>query len=154
MTRWSDDKNSLWLNRFLRLFAVLALTIPSGIGLATAQENTSPWEAPEDAKKVENPVKVTPSGLKQAAQLYQENCVPCHGKTGAGDGPAASSLTPKPQNFTDAKVMSKTTDGELFWKMSTGRGPMPAWKDQLSETQRWQLVNYLRTLAGKTAAAK
>lgn len=80
--------------------------------------------------------------------------MPCHGKTGAGDGPAGSALTPKPANFTDTNLMSKATDGELFWKMSNGRGPMPAWKDQLSETQRWQLVNYLRTLSGKASPTK
>lgn len=133
---------------------VLFLVILLGQRMANAQGDVTPWEAPEDAKKIENPVKVTPNGLKQAAQIFQENCVPCHGKTGVGDGPAASSLTPKPANFTDAKLMSKATDGELFWKMSNGRGPMPAWKDQLSDTQRWQLVNYLRTLAPKGAAAK
>jgi mono/diheme cytochrome c family protein len=134
---------------------VLPLIILLAPRMTKAQGNaTTPWEAPEDATKVENPVKATPNGLKQAAQMYQENCVPCHGKTGAGDGPAATSLTPKPANFTDAKLMSKATDGELFWKMSNGRGPMPAWKDQLSDTQRWQLVNYLRTLAGKSTAAK
>ena len=154
MVRWNEGKNLLRLKHALRLFAVLVLAVPSGIGVAAAQEKTTPWEAPEDAKKVENPVKVTPNGLKQAAQLFQANCAPCHGKAGAGDGPAGSSLTPKPVNFTDAKLMSKATDGELFWKMGTGRGPMPAWNDQLSETQRWQLVNYLRTLTGKTAAAK
>ena len=133
------------------VFAALLL-IPLVTGVTRAQG--TPWEVPEDAKKVENPVKVTPNGLKQASQAFQTNCVPCHGKTGAGDGPAASSLTPKPANFTDEKVMSQATDGELFWKMSTGRGPMPSWKDQLSDTQRWQIVNYLRTLAGKTPAAK
>lgn len=115
---------------------------------------SSDWEAPDDAKKIENPVKPTPKDLKQSAQTFQANCVPCHGKGGAGDGAAAASLNPKPANFTDAKLMNQATDGELFWKMSTGRGPMPSWKDQLSDTQRWQMVNYLRTLATKAPAAK
>lgn len=135
--------------------AVVVLLLSLSLsGIAKAQADGSVWEAPDDAKKVENPVKPTPKDLKQAAQTFQENCVPCHGKTGAGDGPAGSSLTPKPANFTDTKLMSKATDGELFWKMSTGRGPMPSWKDQLSDTQRWQLVNYLRTLAAKSSAGK
>ncbi|HVB57268.1 MAG TPA: cytochrome c [Candidatus Acidoferrales bacterium] len=72
---------------------------------------------------------------------------------GAGDGPTASLLTPKPADFKDVKLMGKMTDGELFWKMSTGRGAMPSWA-QLSETQRWQLVNYLRTLSEKGAPKK
>ena len=37
------------------------------------------------------------------------------------------------------------TDGELFWKITNGRGAMPAWR-QLPETERWQIVNYIRTL--------
>jgi mono/diheme cytochrome c family protein len=43
-------------------------------------------------------------------------------------------------------MMQKATDGELFWKMTTGRAPMPSWQDKLTETQRWELVNYLRKL--------
>jgi mono/diheme cytochrome c family protein len=55
--------------------------------------------------------------------------------------------------------MGSETDGALFWKMSEGRGVMPAWKDILSETERWQLVNYLRKLykdanSGDAAGAK
>lgn len=147
------SKGSIWQFGMGAGIALLLAVLP-GARLARAQASTSAWEAPEDAKKTENPVKPTPNGLKQAGQLFQENCVPCHGKTGAGDGPAGSALTPKPANFTDTNLMSKATDGELFWKMSNGRGPMPAWKDQLSETQRWQLVNYLRTLSGKASGAK
>ena len=59
---------------------------------------------------------------------------------------AAGSLPQKPANFTDAKMMQKATDGELFWKMTTCRAPMPSWQDKLTETQRWELVNYLRKL--------
>jgi mono/diheme cytochrome c family protein len=48
--------------------------------------------------------------------------------------------------------MNQATDGELFWKMTTGRSPMPPWS-QLSDTQRWQLVNYIRSLAKKAPVA-
>lgn len=146
------SRGSKWSRDAVAFVAFFLISL--GANVAKAQETASPWEAPEDARKVENPVKPTPSGLKQAAQAFQTNCVPCHGKAGAGDGPAASSVTPKPANFTDPKMMGQATDGELFWKMSTGRGPMPSWKDQLSDTQRWQMVNYLRALAAKTPAAK
>ena len=44
-------------------------------------------------------------------------------------------------------MMHEMTDGELYWEMSEGRSPMPAWKDQMTETERWQMVNYLRTFA-------
>ena len=53
----------------------------------------------------------------------------------------------KPANFTDSHMMSEMTDGELFWKLSEGRRPMPSFKKRLTEEQRWQLVNFVRTFA-------
>ena len=49
--------------------------------------------------------------------------------------------------------MSEQTDGELFWKITQGRTPMPAYRGTLSQKQRWAMVNYLRTLADQTAPA-
>jgi mono/diheme cytochrome c family protein len=147
MTRRSDSTSSLWLKRSVGFLFALMLLVLVGINGAAVSEISHPWQAPEAARAVKNPVKVTPEGLKAAAKLFQQDCVICHGKAGAGNGPAAKSLPREPANFTDAKMMRKATDGELFWKMSTGRAPMPSWQGQLSETQRWQLVNYLRTLS-------
>jgi mono/diheme cytochrome c family protein len=61
----------------------------------------------------------------------------CHGLIGRGDGPIAAYYTPKPANFTDSKLIDPETDGSLFWKITTGRDPMPAWGPQLSEAHRW-----------------
>ena len=68
----------------------------------------------------------------------------CHGASGRGDGVASAALQPKPLDWSSPVVQSDT-DGELFWKITNGRGAMPAWK-QLPETERWQIVNYIRTL--------
>ena len=43
--------------------------------------------------------------------------------------------------------MDAMTDGEIFWKISTGNRPMPSYKGQLSESDRWELVSFLRTFA-------
>ena len=98
------------------------------------------WTAPPDAKNAKNTVK----GVGNAKKTAETNCQSCHGPSGKGDGPAAAALTPKPADWTSARVQ-KETDGELFWKISNGRGPMPPWK-HLPEKDRWELVNYLRTL--------
>jgi hypothetical protein len=58
-----------------------------------------------------------------------------------------AALSPKPANWTSDKI-KKETDGELFWKVSNGRGPMPPWK-HLPEKERWQIVNYIRELQKK-----
>jgi mono/diheme cytochrome c family protein len=134
--------------------AVLVLAgLFGAVVAATAQDDNSPWVAPDDAKKVQNPIKPTPEALASAAHVFKLNCAGCHGMKGDGNGAAAEGLERKPANFTDVKKMSETTDGELFWKMSTGRPPMPTWQQTLSDTQRWELVNYLRTFAAKAAAA-
>jgi mono/diheme cytochrome c family protein len=149
-TRMAGSKDRTFSQRHTRtskFFAVLIWLVVVGNCGAASQKIKPSWQAPEDAKKVRNPFKVTPEGLRTAAQLYQQNCMICHGKTGEGNGPGAKALPQKPANFTDAKLMSKASDGELFWKIGTGRAPMPTWQVQLTDTQRWELVNYIRTFA-------
>jgi mono/diheme cytochrome c family protein len=141
--------SSVWRRSVVRIFQALPLMILVGSAISVAQGKKSavpPWNAPEAAKKVANPIKPSPEGLKIGARLFKENCSACHGATGAGNGPLAKALDDKPTNFTNAKAMKTVTDGELFWKMTNGRLPMPSWA-QLSDKQRWELVDYLRTLA-------
>jgi mono/diheme cytochrome c family protein len=131
---------------------VLVLLASSAfVARIAAADDEKPWVAPEAARQVKNPVPVNPESLAAGAQLFHENCAPCHGDTGKGDGDTGKIIKKKPANFTDAKLMSEETDGSLFWKMSEGRGPMPSWKDELSDKERWQLVIYIRKL-GKDAA--
>lgn len=137
--------NSLWLARALGICTIFTLLAFAG-GRAAADE-PPPWVTPADAAKVKNPVPATPENLAAGEKTYRDNCMLCHGEKGMGDGPGAKVLKVKPANFTDAKMMSAETDGALFWKITTGRGPMVSWKEDLSEKERWQLVSYLRKLS-------
>lgn len=124
------------------------------IGRAAAQQTEpAPWVAPDDAKKVKNPVASNAESLAAGEQLFTDNCVLCHGEKGLGDGPGAKTIKVKPANFADPKLQASETDGSLFWKMTNGRGPMPSWRDTLSDQERWQLVVYIRKL-GKDGAKK
>jgi mono/diheme cytochrome c family protein len=147
-----DKGVSMWLARALGACLAMGMCV-CVIGRAAAQDTPAPWVAPDDAKKVKNPVPATKESLAAAEQLFTDNCVLCHGEKGIGDGPGAKTIKVKPANFTDPKVQASETDGSLFWKMTNGRGPMPSWKDTLSDQERWQLVNYIRKL-GKDAAKK
>jgi mono/diheme cytochrome c family protein len=121
--------------------AAVILLVSAGAAVVSAQ---GPWVAPADAKAMKNPVK----GVGNAKKTVETNCVSCHGPGGKGDGPAAAALPPpKPANWT-SEVVQKQSDGEIFWKISNGRGAMPPWK-HLPETERWEIVNYIRTLKGK-----
>lgn len=129
--------------------AALALLVSAAVRLQAQEKPYVPWVAPAEAKAVKNPLKKSPDVLKAGAETFRENCEVCHGPKGEGNGPTAKTLTIKPANFTDPKLMAQETDGSLFWKMSKGRGAMPSWEDQLSDTERWQLVVYIRSLAAK-----
>ena len=121
--------------------AAIMLVVAAGAAVVSAQ---GPWNAPADAKAAKNPVK----GVGNAKKAVETNCVSCHGPSGKGDGPAAAALpAPKPANWT-ADAVQKQSDGELFWKISNGRGAMPPWK-HLPDNERWEIVNYIRTLKGK-----
>lgn len=140
MKKWAKFPGVLFLPA-----AVLSLAAWAG------GQGKNKWPVPEAAKKVKNPVPVTEEGLTAARDLFLENCAQCHGEKGKGDGPQAAMYSVKPADFTNAQAMGKMTDGEIFYKMSEGRGPMPPFKTFLSEENRWQLVNFVRTFAPKTS---
>lgn len=81
-----------------------------------------------------------------AKTLFAQRCAACHGQAGAGDGPAASALTPRPTNFADTVFQAARTDQQLTAVITEGKLPMPAFRDQLSATQIKALVDYIRQL--------
>lgn len=118
-------------------------TVVFTLALVTVGWAQGKWEAPPEVKKLKNPVAKSDKVLAQAKKLFETNCVTCHGPKGLGDGVAAAGLPVKPANWTSPATQAMT-DGEIFWKISNGRGPMPPWK-HLPENDRWTLVNFIRT---------
>ena len=98
----------------------------------------------EPGRTLANPVLRTEQSVERGAALFARNCVSCHGEQGAGDGPLADTLPAPPANFTVHVPFHP--DGVLFAWISDGiRGTgMPAWSPQLSDQERWDLVNFLR----------
>ncbi len=91
------------------------------------------------------------SSIADGAGLFAANCAVCHGPRAAGDGPAAASLQPRPPDLR-AHHVALHTAGDLFWWITHGRPPMPAFGDRLDADARWHLVNYLRALAAGDAS--
>ena len=110
-------------------------------------------EVPEEYANLTNPLAGDAEATKAGKVIFEASCATCHGPEGHGDGPAAAELEPKPANLADAAMMGELNDAYLFWRVSEGgaiapfNSAMPPWKETLSETERWQVVNYLRTFA-------
>jgi mono/diheme cytochrome c family protein len=117
-------------------------------GNSGAQELRSEkrWDAPAAEAQKKNPVAANESSLGAGQKIYLKRCASCHGKTGNGDGPDAVDLGIHPAKFADPR-MREESDGALFWKITTGKKPMPSYASRLSPADRWNVINYLRTLA-------
>ena len=104
------------------------------------------WVAPESAKDLKNPQEANKKSVRAGAKLFKARCQVCHGPKGEGNGPGSKGLDRPPANLSSALVQDQV-DGEIYWKISTGRGPMIKWGPILKKKDRWNLVNYIRTLA-------
>jgi mono/diheme cytochrome c family protein len=129
------------------------ISLQTAFGLVFAVATTlvlaesTDWRAPPSAANRPNPVPVNANTIALGQKLYIGNCFTCHGSSGKGDGPGAAALEKRPADLGARIKATGEADGELFWKISEGRSPMITWKTTLSETQRWELVNYIRTFA-------
>ena len=108
------------------------------------------WQAPADAANLSNPMKGRPDTVKLGREFYMQKCSDCHGKEGKGNGWMGQNLKRDgkpllPTNLA-SKMVQANTDGELFWKITNGRSPMPAHRVRFDEEQRWHIVSFLRTL--------
>ena len=109
-----------------------------------------------EAAKLKNPVPADAASLEAGKKLYVEQCAGCHGDTGKGDGPmAAYTGDPQPSDLSDAEWSHGSTDGEIYTIIRDGIDgtAMKDFAKDLKETEIWQVVNYVKTLAPKPAQA-
>jgi len=121
---------------------------PAAAGPASPH-NYNITQADKDRK---NPVRFTDLSVERGKKLYTSHCEMCHGEKGDGKGDLAKDMNIQPADFTKPELLSKRTDGELFAIIGSGSDTMPGEKDRMPDKQRWQIVNYLRLLEGKTPA--
>ena len=102
------------------------------------------WKAPTIAAQKTNPVPINKSSTQRGAKIYRGQCAACHGAKAAGDGEMADSFDPKPANLV--MRLRNHSEGDFFWKISNGRGPMPGFEDKLTEKQIWDVINFIKSL--------
>ncbi len=110
------------------------------------------------ARKMTNPVAADEKSVAKGGRLFAIYCTPCHGYSGTGDGLVGEKLIMKPFNLTSSNDMHKWDtkdypDGYIFGYMTFGGAVMPSYANDLTATERWNVVNYVRTVLQKTPAA-
>lgn len=113
-------------------------------------ERSIPVEGPVSIPNMgapENPVQADKPSVVRGAELFNINCKMCHGETGQGNGPIAPFLAKfKPADLTSDVVQNKS-DGALFLTITNGvTERMPALNENFTVRERWDIVNFVRTL--------
>ena len=99
-----------------------------------------------EAAKMKNPVAAAPASLSAGKRSYTRLCEKCHGPEGKGDGTAVTGT--QPPDLTDAKWEFGSTDGEMFLAIHDGTSAdMEGYKERMTDTEIWNVVNYVRSLA-------
>ena len=124
----------------------LIITLLICFYFSNAFSQSRKFPSPASANGIINPLKGNAEATSEGKKIYTQYCVTCHGDKGKGNGIAAPGLSRPPADHTSDFVQNQT-DGALFWIIREGNNPMPTYKTVLTETQRWQVVNYIRTLA-------
>ena len=103
----------------------------------------------EAAAAIENPVPATAESIARGKYFYEINCLVCHGAEGLGDGPVGEKFVEKaPVDLNDAYTQDQA-DGQLFFTLTRGRAKMPFYRDALSPSERWDVVNYIKSEFGE-----
>ncbi len=132
---------------------LLVLLLLAAVGLPPrAQEETKqaepvkPLEIPDDEKARKNPVSASPESVEAGWKLFRTQCLFCHGERGDGQGEFALELKLTMPNFTRRESQKARTDGEFFYIITEGHDKMPGQKARLRPEQKWNLINFIRSL--------
>ncbi|NPA90460.1 MAG: cytochrome c [Chloroflexi bacterium] len=98
------------------------------------------------ARTLTNPYPGDPMSVSRGEELFAIHCALCHGDKGIGGGPVGAYFDPPPPELTPDLLRSRN-DAFLFQVLTDGFGRMPRMVENLSVEQRWDVINYLRSLA-------
>jgi mono/diheme cytochrome c family protein len=144
------------VSRFRAALAGASVLVPALLasGAHASGAQAPAWTAPAEEKARANPLQASDDALRRGRVLYQRYCQMCHGERGKGDGAAARMHAQRtgqaPKDLTDPKVQGAMTDGEIFWKVSSGlrdqgKVIMPGFAEELPKDEdRWKLVLFVR----------
>ena len=125
-------------------FAGLFLTASTSMA-QEAKPKGKPWPAPAEEASKKSPLKADANTVKEGKEIYMQKCKSCHGADGKGNGERAAKVEISCGDFTTGDFTNET-EGAIYWKITEGRKPMQSFKDNLTDTERWKVVAFLRSL--------
>jgi mono/diheme cytochrome c family protein len=100
-------------------------------------------EAARAGSELKNPYPPTGQILQDGKALFETYCLVCHGESGKGDGPIADKIPHPPSYMSDRLLQFQP--GRIFHVITMGTTKMPSYAAQLSASERWKVVAYVRT---------
>jgi len=131
---------ALWMDRqpSPKPYQSPVLTAPAGSVPVTGREAVSPASEPK------NPQAANPASVERGRVLFTINCAMCHGQASAERGPIGKKLKP-PAPALEQSLLRHRSDAHIYRAISLGFGRMPPFKDKLTQQERWDVIDFLRT---------
>jgi len=141
-------------SKYVICFALLILAVYNRTAKAQDKPKGKGWKVPEKEAMKKSEIKFYDDAIGEAKNIWAQHCKSCHGAKGLGDGPKAEKIDISCGDFSSDETQD-LSDGSLFWKITEGRKPMPAFNEKLTDSERWKVVAFIRTLKkkGGTSAA-
>ncbi len=127
------------------IVVVITIGILANNGLAHKSMDPDMWMAHEQEAHRVNPIQADQKSVARGRDSYLRNCSSCHGENAEGLDAQIVGLEKSPPNLKERIKMHP--DGDFFWKIQKGRGDMPSFRDDLTDEQTWEVINYIRSEA-------
>lgn len=117
---------------------------------AAAQVPSGPhdYNISVEERERKNPIRFTDVSVARGKKVFLTQCTMCHGEKGDGTGDLAKQMNVNMPDLTKPDTLKNLTDGEVFKIIGVGNEVMPGQEKRMRDTQRWNIVNFLRSLSG------
>lgn len=105
------------------------------------------WMAPKKEAEIKNPLGKDEQIMRLGRDIYSQFCIDCHGEDAKGMDPETIGFDRRPPDLQ--KTLKSHSDGDIFWKIKTGRKNMPSFKEDLEEREIWSVIHYIHSLRVK-----